>query len=221
MPSSVEATDETQLYVTWILRTLRSWKVSHHPLSALKPTMSQIRDSFATNPIGSGAYKFVSRTTGSNIVLTANEDYYRGAPEIKDITFEVIPNTATKAISLQTGEVDFAEIIFPYCRSWKQTRPSPSQKFRLPVLLDDSMNTEKEPFNDVKVRQAINYAIDRDNLVAVCYDGKAEVNSNLCAKHRFGYSDDQPQYTYDPGKRQKNFWQKQASRLLMTLESCW
>ena len=52
----------------------------------------------------------------------------------------------------------------------------------------------------MKVRQAINYAIDRDNLVAVCYDGKAEVNSNLCAKHRFGYSDDQPQYTYDPEK---------------------
>ena len=62
------------------------------------------------------------------------------------------------------------------------------------------MNTEKEPFNDVKVRQAVNYAINRENLVQVCYDGEAEVNSNICSKDRFGYSDDQFQYTYDPEK---------------------
>jgi peptide/nickel transport system substrate-binding protein len=62
------------------------------------------------------------------------------------------------------------------------------------------MNTEKAPFDNVLVRQAINYAINRENLVAVCYDGEAEVNSNICSKDRFGYSDDQFQYTYDPDK---------------------
>ena len=62
------------------------------------------------------------------------------------------------------------------------------------------MNPEKAPFNDVKVRQAINYAINRENVVAVCYDDEAEVNSNICSKDRFGYSDDQMQYTYDPEK---------------------
>ena len=66
-----------------------------------------------------------------------------------------------------------------------------------------SMNLEKEPFDDVLVRQAINYAIDRDNIVSVCYEGEAEVNSNMCAKSRFGYSEDQPQYTYDPEKAQE------------------
>ena len=45
-------------------------------------------EAVATNPIGSGPYKFVSRTTGSNIILESNEDYYRGAPAIKNITFE-------------------------------------------------------------------------------------------------------------------------------------
>ena len=63
-----------------------------------------------------------------------------------------------------------------------------------------SMNLEQEPFDDVRVRQAINYAINRENLVAICYDGEAEVNSNICSKERFGYSDDQFQYTYDPEK---------------------
>ena len=63
-----------------------------------------------------------------------------------------------------------------------------------------SMNHEKEPFNNVLFRQAINYAINREALVDICYDGKAEVNSNICAKTRFGYSDSQPQYNYDPEK---------------------
>jgi peptide/nickel transport system substrate-binding protein len=62
------------------------------------------------------------------------------------------------------------------------------------------MNTEKEPFDNVLVRQAINYAINRENVVTVCYDGEAEVNSNICSKERFGYSEDQLQYTYDPDK---------------------
>ena len=53
------------------------------------------------------------------------------------------------------------------------------------------------------MRQAINYAINRENLVSVCYDGEAEVNSNICSKDRFGYSEDQPQYTYDPEKAEE------------------
>ena len=157
-------------------------------------------EAVATNPIGSGPYKFVSRTTGSNIILESNEDYYRGAPAIKNITFEVIPDAATTAIALQTGEINFAEID-PSVLMQLEANPA--------ITIDEvetsgfayvSMNLEKEPFDNVKVRQAINYAINRENLVAVCFDGKAEVNSNICAKHRFGYSDDQMQYTYDPEK---------------------
>ena len=128
-------------------------------------------EEFASTPNGCGPYRYVSRASGSNVVLEANEDYYGGAPEIKKVTFEVIPDTTTTAIALQTGEVTYL-----------------------------SMNLEKEPFSDVLVRQAINYAINRENLVTVCYDGKAEVNSNICAKSRFGYSDDQMQYGYDPEK---------------------
>ena len=152
-------------------------------------------EAVATNPIGSGPYKFVSRTTGSNIILESNEDYYRGAPAIKNITFEVIPDAATTAIALQTGEINFAEID-PSVLMQLEANPA--------ITIDEvetsgfayvSMNLEKEPFDNVKVRQAINYAINRENLVAVCFDGKAEVNSNICAKHRFGNSDDQMQNT--------------------------
>ena len=200
MLSSVEATDDKTVvchldtpYAPFLQGVLT-------PYICEKAYYEKDEDAFATNPIGSGPYKFVSRATGSNITLEANEDYYRGAPEIKNLTFEVIPDAATKAIALQTGEVNFAEVdssVLPQLQANSAIKIAEVENSGFAYV---SMNLEKKPFNNEKVRQAINYAIDRDNLVSVCYDGEAEVNSNICAKERFGYSDDQPQYTYDPDK---------------------
>ena len=200
MLSSVEATDEHTVVCHLDAPYSPFLQGICSPMIASKAYYESSEDDFVNNPIGSGPYKFVSRAKGSNIKLEANEDYYRGAPEIKEVTFEVIPDSSTKAIALQTGEVNFAEI---------DSATKPQLEANPAITIAEvptssfsyiAMNTEKEQFNDVKVRQAINYAIDRDNLVAVCYDGEAEVNSNICAKERFGYSDDQFQYTYDPEK---------------------
>lgn len=200
MLSSVEATDEHTVVCHLDAPYSPFLQGICSPMIASKAYYESSEDDFVNNPIGTGPYKFVSRAKGSNIKLEANEDYYRGAPEIKEVTFEVIPDSSTKAIALQTGEVNFAEID---SATKPQLEANPAVTIaEVPTSAFSyiAMNTEKEPFNDVKVRQAINYAIDRDNLVAVCYDGEAEVNSNICAKERFGYSDDQFQYTYDPEK---------------------
>lgn len=157
-------------------------------------------ETFAATPVGSGPYKFVSRTAGSNIVLEANEDYYRGAPAIKNITFEVIPDTATMAIALQTGEISFAEIDASVLAQLEANPAISISEVPTSTFSYISMNTEKAPFDNVLVRQAVNYAINRENLVAVCYEGKADANSSICAPHRFGYSEDLMQYTYDPEK---------------------
>ena len=157
-------------------------------------------EEFASAPVGCGPYQYVSRSAGSNIVLQAFEDYYGGAPSIKNLTFKVIPDTTTSAIALQTGEVDFAEIDSSNLIMLERNPAVTIAETPTSGFTFVSMNTEKEPFNSVAFRQAINYAIDREELVQICYDGKAEVNSNMCAKTRFGYSDSQLQYTYDKDK---------------------
>ena len=157
-------------------------------------------EEFAGNPVGCGPYKYVSRANGSNVILEAFEDYYGGAPTIKGITFEVIPATTTTAISLQTGEVDFAEIDSSNLVMLQNNPAVTISEAPTSGFTYVSMNLEKAPFDNVNFRQAINYAIDREKLVEMCYDGMAEVNSNICAKSRFGYSDSQPQYTYDKEK---------------------
>lgn len=200
MLSSVEATDEHTVVCHLDAPYSPFLQGICSPMIASKAYYESSEDDFVNNPIGTGPYKFVSRAKGSNIKLEANEDYYRGAPEIKEVTFEVIPDFSTKAIALQTGEVNFAEIDSATKPQLEANPAITIAEVPTSAFSYIAMNTEKEPFNDVKVRQAINYAIDRDNLVAVCYDGEAEVNSNICAKERFGYSDDQFQYTYDPEK---------------------
>lgn len=200
MLTSVEATDDKTVVCHLDTPYAPFLQGVCTPYICEKAYYDKDQDAFATNPVGTGPYKFVSRSTGSNIVLEANEDYFRGAPEIKNLTFEVIPDTATKAIALQTGEVNFAEIdssVLTQLQANNQIKIAEVENSGFAYV---SMNLEKEPFNNEKVRQAINYAIDRDNLVSVCYEGEAEVNSNICSKARYGYSDDQPQYTYDPEK---------------------
>ena len=200
MLSSVEATDEHTVVCHLDAPYSPFLQGICSPMIASKAYYESSEDDFVNNPIGTGPYKFVSRAKGSNIKLEANEDYYRGAPEIKEVTFEVIPDSSTKAIALQTGEVNFAEIDSATKPQLEANPAITIAEVPTSAFSYIAMNTEKEPFNDVKVRQAINYAIDRDTLVEVCYDGEAEVNSNICAKERFGYSDDQFQYTYDPEK---------------------
>lgn len=63
-------------------------------------------EGYAANPVGSGAYKFVSRTSGEKIVLEANEDYWAGAPAIKNVEITTISNVSTQFISLESGDAD-------------------------------------------------------------------------------------------------------------------
>lgn len=167
---------------------------------ASKAYFESSEDDFVNAPVGSGPYKYVGRNKGSNVTLEAYEDYYRGAASIKNVTYEVIPDQSTQAIALQTGEVNFATIESSSIAQLSGNDTITIAEVPTSGFTYVSMNTEKAPFDDVKVRQAINYAINRENIVDVCYEGEAEVNSNICSKDRFGYSEDQPQYTYDPEK---------------------
>lgn len=197
---TVEVTDDTTIVCHLSSPYSPFLQAICSPFIVSKTYYESDEEGFVNSPIGSGPYKFVSRTKSSNIVLEAYEDYYRGAPAIKNLTFEVIGEASTKAIALQSGEVNFAEI-----DSASMTQLAANSAITIAEVPTSgfayvAMNTEQAPFDDVRVRQAINYAINRENLVAVCYDGEAEVNSNICSKERFGYSEDQLQYTYDPDK---------------------
>ena len=196
---SVEAADEKTLVITLnapFAPFLGDIGSMHIGSKAYHDAVSE--EEYMSNPIGSGPYRFVSHTIDNSVVLEAYDGYYRGEPAIKNVTYYVIKTTAPQA--LMSRQVDFAEVeaaslVMLQADPEIMVTPVPTSGFTHLV-----MNTEKAPFDDVRVRQAINYAIDRQNIVNVIYEGEAEENSNICAKTRYGYSDDQFQYGYDPEK---------------------
>ena len=182
-----------------------------HPYSPFLLGVSRVRiasknyyetspDTFASQPMGSGPYCFVSREKGSKIILDAYAKYYRGEAAIKHVTFKIIPDATTKAIALQTGEVNFGVIDSSSILALKGNDRIDIERIQSSSFTYVSMNLEKAPYDNQLVRQAINYALDRQTITDICYDGEAEVNSNLCSKERLGYTEEQKKYDYDPEK---------------------
>ncbi|QED49114.1 ABC transporter substrate-binding protein [Cytobacillus dafuensis] len=136
-----------------------------------------VENSVNQHPIGTGPFKFVEHKRGISVTLEANKDYFKGAPKIDKLVFSVIPDENTVVQSFLNGEVDvidYSSAITPAAvPSLEKT-----EGVKVVKTLSNSRqymiaNLEKKPWNDVRVREALAYAIDRDELVKKAHKGYA------------------------------------------------
>ena len=152
------------------------------------------------NPIGTGPYKFVRWSKDEEIVLEANEQYWRGAPKIKTVVFRPIPDDAVRVAALQNGEVDVAVNIPPHLaaiiaghpRVFLSTAPSIRTLQLMFVTHEfDAQHKLVGPYKgvtaDKRVRQAITSAIDADEIIKSVLDGKAIRVATMLTPLHFGY----------------------------------
>ncbi|MEJ0016508.1 MAG: ABC transporter substrate-binding protein [Acetobacteraceae bacterium] len=132
-----------------------------------KKAVEQRGDDFKRNPIGTGPFAFVSVTPNQALELAANESYFRGAPKIKKISYRFIPSDASRDLAFQNGELDLN-----YGRAdqaWvNRTKAQPHtivDVFAPAELAVLHINTTVKPFDDIRVRQAVAYAINRPEIV--------------------------------------------------------
>ena len=125
-------------------------------------------DGFKKAPVGAGPYKFVSFTPGVSLVLEAFDGYWRKKPSIRQIAIKVIPDEATRLAALQRGEVDIAYSIRGELAEEMQRVPGLSLKPAIGSapywLYFPEQWDPKSPWNDHRVRQAANLAIDRKTM---------------------------------------------------------
>ncbi|GIO27013.1 ABC transporter substrate-binding protein [Ornithinibacillus bavariensis] len=130
-------------------------------------------------PIGTGPFKYQSYSPQNNLVLVKNKDYWKeGLPYLDKVTFTFQPDDQTALMSLQAGEMDFVSV-------GAHRVPEVENNFKLEYQNSNAtllvgFNEAREPFNDTRVRQAINYAINKDDIIEAVFSGYAtKIGSNM------------------------------------------
>src|SRR5437667_8056544 len=170
--------------------------------SMYPPTAYADKDTayISKNPIGTGPYKFVRWSKDEEIVLEANAMYFRGAPRIKTVVFRPIPDDAVRVAALQNGEVDIAVNIPPHLATIIANHPktflstAPSIRTIQLMFYTHQYDTQNKlvgpyagPTADKRVRQAIAYALDVDEIIKGVLDGKAMRMATMLTPMHFGF----------------------------------
>lgn len=155
-------------------------------------------DAVERKPMGTGAYKFVEWVAGDHIAVEANEEYWGGAPAIKTVNFKPIADKNTGLVALQAGETDaFLNINNSDIETVKEDENLAFYSTDLAAVLSLNMNIEDKALSDVKVRQAINYAISRENIITGSLEGNGTPANSAISPTCDGYSDKVTGYDQD------------------------
>ncbi|THF74157.1 ABC transporter substrate-binding protein [Cohnella fermenti] len=155
---------------------------------------------YANHPVGTGPFKFVSMKLGQELVMAKNESYWGGAPKLDQVILRPISDSSARLAALQAGEIDWAEV--PPTESIPQLKNAGFQIMTNPYphVWPYVLNVQDGPWKDVKVRQAANYAIDREGMSAALLNGAATPATQPMYSGHEWYSEDGEPYTYDPEK---------------------
>jgi len=172
------------------------------PIVPKKEVESKGDEGFDASPVGTGPYKFVSWKRGDRVTMEATDNYWGGNPKIKTLVWRGIPEDSTRVAEMQTGGLDIA-VNLP-----TQSVPQLKESDKVEVVTANSLrtlfvilNTHKPPFDDVRMRQAVNYAIDKSLIVEGVLDGFGRAVSEPFGPEVFGYNKDlEGFYDYDPDK---------------------
>lgn len=173
------------------------------PFSISSPAaIEKFGEEYGSNPVGTGPFVFGEWKRNERVVLNKNEDYWlEGYPKLNQVIFRTIPDNSARLNALLSGEVDMIDGVDPGSIAQVEadknlqliTRPS----LNLGYL---GLTVTREPLNNKLVRQALNYAVDKEGMVEAFFGGQASPAKNPIPPSVEGYNDDIEAYPYDPEK---------------------
>ncbi|WKA58370.1 ABC transporter substrate-binding protein [Planococcus shenhongbingii] len=157
---------------------------------------------FNQNPVGNGPFKLKKWGSDHTITLERNEAYYGPAPKLDEVVFKAVPDANTRILQLKTGEIDLALIAPNQLASTKESDPYSVHEIPTADYRAVLYNFDLPLFQDKRVRQAMNHAVNRDELVKGILAGKGEPAYGPLQKSWAGTSDEEG-YTYNPEKAEQ------------------
>ncbi|MCD8009829.1 MAG: ABC transporter substrate-binding protein [Lachnospiraceae bacterium] len=203
-----EAVDDSTIYMKFT-QTYGPWKLGFRYILLISQTAYEATDeaSFWQAPVGTGAYRVSEWSSGDHITLEANEYYRDGVANIQTINFRIISETSVAMMELRTGGVDLV-----YSVSNEEVNKLEETPEEGLTVFEQSgstghylgINDSKEIFADKRVREALAYAIDVDELITGTFEGNAVRNTSIIGEAMLGYSEtyagENYPYQYDPEK---------------------
>jgi peptide/nickel transport system substrate-binding protein len=145
---------------------------------------------FKQKPVGSGPFRFKSWSHDDTIVLDANPDYWGGPPKLAKVVFKTITDNAQRLLAVESGQADVMDGMNPQdaarAAAGKDVVLEQQPGLDLAYL---AMNTRRKPFDDVRVRQAIAFAIDKETIRRAAYDGTGDVAVTMLPKGMPGWKE--------------------------------
>lgn len=154
-----------------------------------------------TTPIGTGPFVFAGYQLDQKIRFLANKTYWKGKADIDRVIFDIVPDATTRYAKLQAGSCDMID--FPNASDLDRMKTDPKVNLHSQAGLNIAyiaFNTEKAPFDNVKVRQALNYAVDKKAILDAVYRGAGVIAKNPLPPTIWGYNDQITDYEYNPEK---------------------
>ncbi|MBN1353040.1 MAG: peptide-binding protein [Candidatus Omnitrophica bacterium] len=209
MIKSLEMLDEYTVEVVYrepFAPGLSSWIMPIMPKHVLKGE-NFITTGFARNPVGTGPYKFKSWETGYRIDLVSNHEYFEHRPYINRYIYRVIPDPATMFLELETFGIDSMDLT--PIQYTKETNTAVFKKrfnkFKFPSFGYTYMayNLMDEKFRDKKVRQALNYAVDKNEIIEGVLLGEGRVCTGHFVPESWAFNKNVRAYRFEPEKARK------------------
>ena len=202
--AKAEAIDPYTFRVTYekpYAPALESWATSIHPMHLLEE-QDITKSPLSRAPIGTGPFKFVKWDAGEKIELIANPDYFEGQPYIHRVVYRVIPDSSTQFLELKSDGLDFMGLT-PIQFNTQTDTPAFTRNFNKYRYLSFSYtylgyNLTKPLFQDLRVRQAISYAINKQELIDGVLLGLGQIATGPYKPDTWVYNAKVKRYEYNP-----------------------
>ena len=175
--------------------------LSHSFIGMISP--AQIEDSYLDDvgsPVGTGPYEMVSWDRGDRIEMTINDNYWGDTPQIENLRFTFISEDSARIVALETGEADAIMAVPPTDAVRLEGNDDIDVTYQTSVRqIYVGFNVNHEPFDNKTVRQALNYAVDKEIIVDTIFEGNAFVADAPIVDAVVGHTSVGP-YEYDPDR---------------------
>jgi peptide/nickel transport system substrate-binding protein/oligopeptide transport system substrate-binding protein len=164
--------------------------------------MEQVGEDFGRHPIGTGPFKFVEWAPGKQITLVANPDYFEGRPNLERLEYRIFPGEALDETFAEFERGKLEDSAIPTRERQRLLKGRKYQFVQRPILgiAFLGINTTQKPLDDPRVRQAINYAIDRRTIMHEIYQDQYLPGVGILPPGTYGYDPRLVGYPYDPKK---------------------